>query len=260
MAHFLIAVAVTAFLAGSAPAIAQPQPDGPPPGGTPPAGEAHGHRGPGGPGEGPRRGPQLFISPSGEPFRGPDGLKRWFDGADTDHDGAISPAEFRADAMRFFKVLDADGDGVIDGLENQVYENRIVPEITSLGLPDEAANARPDAEPSDRGGGGRGRGGGRGGGGRGGGGGGRGGGGGGGGGGFGGGQRAGQGREGAARFSLLNEPQPVLGADLNVDFKVSAAEWLKTADKRFALLDTKAEGKLTLENLPPLPGRRPPKR
>jgi hypothetical protein len=242
----LTAVLIAAFLAGSVPAIAQDRADGPTPeGGPPDAHDGRGHRGPGGAGDGPRRGPMLFISPSGEPFRGPDGLKRWFDGADADHDGAISPAEFRADAMRFFKVLDADGDGVIDGIEIQAYETRIAPEITGLGLPDEAAGPRPDSgQPSGEGRRGGGRGGER-----------RGGIGG----GFGGG-RGGQGREGAARYGLLNEPEPVLGADLNIDFKVSATEWLKTADKRFALLDTKAQGKLTLDTLPSLPGRRPPKK
>jgi hypothetical protein len=222
----LTALLVAACLAGSVPAIAQEPPDGPPPDGPP---------------AGPGRGAMLFISPSGEPFRGPDGLKRWFDGADTDHDGAISPAEFRADAMRFFKVLDADHDGMIDGGEIQTYETQIAPEITGLGLPDEGAGPRPDNGQGQ--GGGR-RGGGMARGGR-----------GDEGGGFGR-QRGGGGREGAARYSLLNEPEPVLGADLNIDFKVSAAEWLNTADKRFTLLDTQAEGRLTPANLPPLPGRR----
>ena len=237
--RLLIALAAALF-AAAAPAMAQE-----PPAGGPPPGEGHGHRGgPGGPGDGPRRGAMLFISPSGEPFRGPDGLQRWFDGADTDHDGALSPAEFRADAMRVFKMLDTNGDGVLDGREIQAYETEIAPEITGLGLPDEAAGPRPDpGQPRQgggrRGGGGEGRGGGFG--------------------GFGGGPRGG-GREGAARYSLLNEPEPVLGADLDIDFKVSAAEWRKTADKRFALLDTKAQGRLTLADLPPLPGRRPGRR
>ncbi|MCI3134355.1 hypothetical protein MQH10_19190, partial [Phenylobacterium aquaticum] len=33
--------------------------------------------------------------------------------------------------------------------------------------------------------------------------------------------------EGAARYSLINEPQPVRGADLNLDWKVTAEEWAK---------------------------------
>ena len=62
-------------------------------------------------------------------------------------------------------------------------------------------------------------------------------------------------REGAARFSLLNIPQPIRGADINLDWKVTAEEWAKAASQRFALLDTDADGKLTLDTLPPLPGR-----
>jgi hypothetical protein len=62
-------------------------------------------------------------------------------------------------------------------------------------------------------------------------------------------------REGAARFSLLNIPQPIRGADLNLDWKVTAEEWAKAANQRFALLDADGDGKLTLDTLPPLPGR-----
>ena len=41
----------------------------------------------------------LFISPSGEPFRGGEGRQAWFARADTDPDGALTLAEFRADAV-----------------------------------------------------------------------------------------------------------------------------------------------------------------
>src|SRR4051794_8683429 len=77
----------------------------------------------------PQRHPRLFISPSGEPFRGENGLALWFAGADTNHDGAIDRAEFTADAMRFFKALDANGDGRLDGFELQAYERDVVPEL-----------------------------------------------------------------------------------------------------------------------------------
>src|SRR5881628_2346458 len=77
----------------------------------------------------PQRHPRLFISPSGEPFRGEAGLAAWFAGADANHDGAIDQAEFTADAMRFFKTLDANGDGKLDGFELQAYERDIVPEL-----------------------------------------------------------------------------------------------------------------------------------
>src|SRR5438128_12353657 len=55
----------------------------------------------------PPPGPQIvvFISPMGEPFRRAQGpgepVERWFQGADTDHDGALSVTEFQADAAHF---------------------------------------------------------------------------------------------------------------------------------------------------------------
>lgn len=232
-------------------AIAQDRPGGPPPEGAPP-GNA--------PPEPGLRGGRLFISSAGEPFRGPESLKRWFDGADTDHDGVLTPGEFRADFIRYFAVLDANRDGVIDGTENGFYESQIAPEITSMG-PAESSGGPPAGRRGGRPGGGGGRGGGHGGGGM-------------GGGGMGGGMGRGGGdmgegsmkrprgagggmarREGAARFSLLNIPQPIRGADLNLDWKVTTDEWTRAANQRFAVLDTDGDGKLTLDTLPPLPGR-----
>jgi EF hand len=213
---------------------------------------------------------RLFISPSGEPFRGEDGLGHWIAQADTDHDGSVSLAEFRADALHSFKVLDTNGDGVIDGFELQHYEHDIVPEIAVLSF-----DAGPTAgRPPGRGGGGGGRGGGGGGGGmgRGGGGGGMGGGGGRGGGmGRGGGGQGGGGSdssapqdtrapaagpEGAARYGLINEPEPIAAADTDLDGKVTLAEWMAITDRRFAKLDHLKTGKLTRESLlhpPPKP-------
>ena len=79
---------------------------------------------------------RLFIGPMGEPFRGPDGFGTWLAGADADHDGAVTLAEFRADAERFFRVLDTDGNGYIDGFEMQAYERERVPEIAFMGVED----------------------------------------------------------------------------------------------------------------------------
>lgn len=64
--------------------------------------------------------------------------------------------------------------------------------------------------------------------------------------------------EGAARWSLLNIPQPVRAADADLDWKVTAKEWAKAAAQRFDLLDKDKTGKLTFDGLPPLPGHRPP--
>jgi len=204
-------------------------------------------RGPGGDGPGGGRPPRthLFISPSGEPFRGEDGLGRWLAQADADHDGAVTLAEFRADARRSFKYLDTNGDGVIDGFEKQHYERDIVPEIGVLTF-DEGPSARPAG--GGRRGGDMGRRGGRGG-------------------GIGGsngdaGDRSevleqqqelsrvpAAGRDGAARFSLLNEPEPIGAADADVDGKVTLAEWMAATDRRFAKLDHDKTGRLTRESL-----------
>ena len=43
--------------------------------------------------------------------------------------GYIDRFEFRADAARFFKTLDENGDGIIDGFEVADYEAKVVPEL-----------------------------------------------------------------------------------------------------------------------------------
>jgi hypothetical protein len=191
----------TALVAGLA--AASPELAGPPPPGPPPA-------------------RALFISPSGEPFRQADGRAVWFAGADANTDGRIDLPEFRADALRFFAVLDTDKDRVVSGAENQAYERDVAPEITRMAMDARGPGGRRPLPMGGGGGSGRAKRG----------------------------ERAEIGREGAARFSMLNEPQPVRGADLNLDYRVSAEEWSKTAAKRFAILDRDGDGVLTLETLP----------
>ena len=156
----------------------------------------------------PTPGDGLFISPFGEPFRSRAGLADWFSGADSDRDGSLSPAEFRADGLRFLARLDTNRDGRVDGFENTDYENEVAPEI----LPQSAVfrSDRPDGGgPAPRA----------------------------------------RGLEGAASFGLLDEPQPVRGADLNYDGKITVDEQSKAATRRFALLDPEATGRLSLSVL-----------
>lgn len=177
-------------------------------------------------GEGPR-GPrqQLFISPSGQPFRAPPGapypVAAWFAQADADHDGRLTREEFRADAMAWFKALDVDGDGQIDMPEVTRWEEQVVPEITRMGLGGPGGGF-----------GGRGpRGGGR-------------------------GERFDTRTQGAAAYSLINEPHPVRGADADFSMSVSRKEWLAAADRRFDLLDVNHDGALELAELPQTPAQR----
>ena len=201
--------------------------------------------------------PKLFLSPSGEPFRAsptsPDPLKAWFDQVDTKRQGYLDREEFRADAVRFFKRLDANGDGVIDGFEVADYEHKLVPELAA-----EAEGPAPPSPGSEHAGG-RGGPGGPGG---------TGGPGGPGGGGHdrghrgdgqaqdraqdqsqsGGGER-GRGPPQRHILQLIGEPEPVTGADFNLDTHITLDEWLRATDQRFEILDEHKDGKLTLEEL-----------
>lgn len=228
--------------------------------------------GPGGPpGEGWHR-RSLFISPMGEPFRGPTGrselLGLWWAGADHDRDGKLTLTEFRADAIRWFGVLDSNHDGVITPDEVTFYETELIPELSGGFAPGGGGGPGP--------GGGRPGGGGRHGGGGGGGGGGMGGGSMGGGGGMGGGGRRGGSddsdpsatggtrrpaytgeRQGAARFGLLAIPEPVTGADADMNRNITPDEFAASAKRRFAMLDADGDGVLDRAELPDMPEGRP---
>jgi hypothetical protein len=191
---------------------------------------------------------QLFISPMGEPFRARGGepypSAAWFKAADADGDGAISKAEFLADAQRFFKTLDTDGDGVLEEAEITAYETDIAPEV-NIGVHEQNDAVKynfdqyrsPDGSPaevrvdstsqldsSERDA-----------------------------------QRRRNmlaSRRGAGIFGFIDMPEPVRAADTNIDFRVSLKEWMAAAAKRFDELDVKREGKLRLEALPKTPIQR----
>ena len=175
----------------------------------------------------------------GEPFRSgsrdDDTLADWFRNADQDHDGQLTLEEMQQDAERFFSILDFNHDGEIDPDEITHYENVIAPEISS-GPHFEVVSAAGEArEGGSRRGGGvhhRGGGGHHGGG--------------------GGGFRNNGGGEfdrGAARFGLLDLPEPVASADANFNRGVSLAEFRDAAGQRFLALDLDHRGYLTLAGL-----------
>lgn len=197
---------------------------------APPEGPGHrggGPRGEGGPGA--AGGPQLFISPAGEPFRAPGEVPypvaTWFAGADADHDGALTRDEFIADSLRFFAVVDGDHNGVVDGFEVSTYETRIAPEIIGGAAPGATRRGPMGQGPGDGGDAPR---------------------------------RRPQGSnvlQGAALFGLIAEPEPVMASDGNFDRRITKDEATKAAKTRFALLDTNKDGVLKLDELPKTPSQ-----
>jgi hypothetical protein len=185
----------------------------------------------------------VFISPSGEPFRAAPGqpypVDAWFARADANHDGKLSEQEFVADAVGFFHRLDANGDGVIDGFEIDDYEQKVAPEIlphvgglTARDIPPlpaqdpdeqrrrELAQAQQQQQEADKS------------------------------------RQHGPVYTGAAVFGLIREPEPVAAADLDFDGKVTLAEMAAAARRHFDELDLNHDGYLTRDELPKTPAEK----
>lgn len=223
-----LSLAALLILSASGPALAQP-PEASPEASQGPVGNMAGPP-PGGPGaDGPAAGytvgQAVFFSPSGEvfkaPLKDPYPVALWFNQADTDHDGALSPDEFRADALRFFAILDRGSKGFISSQDNTYYETNIAPEITGFS-PMVAQPAQPrtrdeDGQPNAAA------------------------------------NRYVKSVQGASQFSLINEPQPIRAADANFDYRITLQEWTRATDQRFRVLDFNKDGKLTLDELPKTP-------
>ncbi|WP_419814406.1 hypothetical protein [Glacieibacterium sp.] len=169
----------------------------------------------------------LFIAPSGEPFHGVVGetypVVTWFARADADHDGKLTRSEFRRDFMSYFKVLDANGDGIVDAAEITRYEEELAPEVQvnfgggpqfrSQPVPSSGDESEGGAKP----------------------------------------RNLPDLPRGAGRYALINAPEPVVAADADLNRRISQAEYAASADRRFALLDPQDVGYLTLATLPKTP-------
>ena len=182
-----------------------------------------------------------FISPMGEPFRArtatDDTLVDWFYKADSNRDGILTAAEMQADAERFFATLDTNHDGQIDPDELSNYEYEIAPDIQVMsrtkrapGQPApvvkaESADDLPVEKPRRHGRGDQ----------------------------MDVGLGLGSDLQGAARYGLLNMPEPVAAADTDFNRAVTLDEFRAAAIARFQLLDKAQAGKLTLAQLEAMP-------
>lgn len=183
--------------------------------------------------------PQVFIAPSGEPFRAygevPYPIADWFKGADKNGDGRLDFAEFDADFLRFFDALDVNHDGAIDSVEKARYEGEVAPETLGgawTGRRERSSNeewaskfsegtALPSVDRPKR--------------------------------------NTGRVPTGAARFDLLGLPEPVAAMDVELRGRISRRTASEAARMRFDQLDTRHLGYLTLDALPETPsegGRR----
>jgi Ca2+-binding EF-hand superfamily protein len=187
----------------------------------------------------PHRFNRIFISPVGEPFRpngrADDTLADWFRQADVNHDGYLTLDEMQKDAERFFATLDVNHDGEIDPEEITRYETVVAPEVSTSHL---GFASFGDDEGRERGGRRRhGRGWSD--------------------------DGADEGHQGAARYGLLDLPEPVSSADADFNRGVSRAELVRAATQRFIALDVDHQGKLSLAVLetlkppPPATGNKP---
>jgi len=157
-----------------------------------------------------------FISPMGEPFRPPSSgeapIARWFVQADRNRDGALTPDEMQADAERFFARLDDNGDGQIDPDERKTYEQEVAPEIqVNSDWRRQRGEEKQKQDAHD-------------------------------------GYHK-NGLQGAARYGILNLPQPVASADADFNRAVSLDEFRQAAAYRFKLLDGTNQGRLMLPEL-----------
>jgi hypothetical protein len=181
---------------------------------------------------------QVFIAPSGEPFRVhgevPYPIADWFSGADKNGDGKLDLSEFNADFLRFFDALDVNHDDAIDSVEKNRYEGTVAPETLGgawTGAREADSNkewaskfsegtALPQVDRPKR--------------------------------------SKGRVPTGAARFDLLGLPEPVAAMDLELRGRISRSAASEVAQMRFNQLDTLHRGYLTLDTLPETPseGRR----
>ncbi|HKP35023.1 MAG TPA: hypothetical protein VJT70_09630 [Sphingomicrobium sp.] len=172
----------------------------------------------------------------GEPFRArseaDDTLARWFSQADRNSDGLLTLDEMVADAARFFATLDTNHDREIDPDEIAHYEWEVAPDIQVMSP---RRRVQGDRYPRDKQAG------------------------------LGGRRHHERSRraerieaeqlgiggalQGAARYGLLNIPEPVAAADTDFNRGITLEEFTSAAALRFQFLDSAKQRVLNLPQL-----------
>jgi hypothetical protein len=171
---------------------------------------------------------RLIFSPNGEPLNGgslgtrdcAEAMSTWFDRIDTDHDGRIERGEFLDDARRQFAAMDLNKDGTITPAELEAYREpyrlhkAVRKELADL----QERGPEPDQSESGR--------------------------------------RSGrhrgipaETRPRESRDTSADIPDPVMIADVNLDNKVTMAEFLAYAEGNFADMNRAHDGHLTRAEL-----------
>jgi hypothetical protein len=179
--------------------------------------------------------PPIVFSPNGEPLSGGplgkvacrDAIGRWFDRTDANGDGTLTFEEFEADARRQFAAMDEDSDGYVTPPELADMRAPYRPTDTTSPVLAVAPPSSQAAQSERQSGGKRGERG-------------------------GGGGRGERGSSPGSRSAAgrvddgsIDQADPVMSADANVDFRVSLAEFLAQARRMYARLGAGAGGRLT---------------
>jgi hypothetical protein len=163
--------------------------------------------------------PQIIYSPAGDPLNGgplgrptcPEAMKSWFMRADANHDNVVTIDEFLADAKTQFQRMDIDKNGYLVSEELERFR---------MAYRDEPANDKPaaaDGNEQSSGGEHHGK------------------------------RHGGDGENASGRGGNTGSViDPVMSADVNLDYKVSPDEFISYERKSFKSLNAANDGKLTL--------------
>ncbi len=145
-------------------------------------------------------------------------LGAWLTASDGDRDGALSLAEAFADADSLLAEIDASHDGYLTAIEIEAWRERIAPDAyADRKLRQQSGSGEDDTAPGGK-------------------------------------KRGGSPEDGHSAARRLDsgfraQPDPIMAADTNLDFRVDRAELEARVKSRFDTLDTDHDGRLSADEL-----------